>query len=185
MKKERSFVMSELKELKNHKEVVEKLTEIFMDFQKNPVNYEIDVYLYFDTENGTATLDTFINVGGNSWLNDDHFTIYRYTGNFNWLDWYTETQEFFDTLELSEEEFKQEVIEYLLKKEELDEDEIEEFELDYGFALDYIESRDDYMETLHAAYCETIEEQRYETSCEAERVISEWEKPFFNGEQEF
>lgn len=58
----------------NHSEVLDALIEQLTDFERENNPYQTDVYLYI--EDGKGTIDTFTNVGGNSWLNDDHFTIY-------------------------------------------------------------------------------------------------------------
>ena len=62
--------------IKNREEIVDKLVDMLVQFDKDCNSYQTDVYLYYDKENQSAELDTFVNVGGNSWLNDDHYTIY-------------------------------------------------------------------------------------------------------------
>ena len=62
--------------LKNKEAVLEALIEQIKEFEISLNEYQTDVYLYID-DDGNGTIDTFTNVGGNSWLNDDHFTIYR------------------------------------------------------------------------------------------------------------
>lgn len=85
--------------INNYNEVVENLAKMLKQFDIDENQYQTDVYMYVD-ENGNATLDTFTNVGGNSWLDDDHYTIYsdkeHYEGGFNdWaygsLSWCAET----------------------------------------------------------------------------------------------
>jgi len=61
----------------NHSEVLDALTEQLTDFERENNSYQTDVYIYI--EDGKGTIDTFTNVGGNSWLDDDHFTIYTDT----------------------------------------------------------------------------------------------------------
>lgn len=61
--------------LKNYDEVRETLIETIADLEARKNRYQTDIYLYID-ENGHGTIDTFVNVGGNSWLNDDHIKIY-------------------------------------------------------------------------------------------------------------
>ena len=60
--------------LKNREAVLEALIEQIKEFQIDLNGYQTDVYLY--VKDGNGTIDTFTNVGGNSWLDDDHFTIY-------------------------------------------------------------------------------------------------------------
>lgn len=85
--------------INNYNEIVENLAEMLKQFDIDENMYQTDVYMYVD-ENGNATLETFTNVGGNSWLDDDHYTIYsdkeHYEGGFNdWaygsLSWCAET----------------------------------------------------------------------------------------------
>lgn len=85
--------------INNYSEVVENLSKMLKQFDIDENQYQTDVYMYVD-ENGNATLDTFTNVGGNSWLNDNHYTIYtdkeHYEGGFSdWaygdLSWCAET----------------------------------------------------------------------------------------------
>lgn len=62
--------------IKNRIEIVNQLAELLrkFDIELNP--YDTDVYLYYDSETHTATLDTFVNVSGREWLDDNHYTIY-------------------------------------------------------------------------------------------------------------
>lgn len=68
-------------------------------------------------------------------------------------------------------DFKEEVIDYL----DLDDDEKEDYEIEYIDALDYIESREDYTEKLIEVYEGSIDEQRSDYAERAEDIISEWE----------
>lgn len=162
----------------NREEIVEKLTEMLMQFDKDARMYQTDVYLYYDSENQTAELDTFVNVGGNSWLNDDHYTIYtdkeHYDGDM-W-SWYQSVEELAEYAEIPLDELKGKVIERL----ELDEDEAEDFELDYYEAREFFKANDEYMEKLQAAYEECIDDMRSDYADRAEEILSRFEE-----EQEF
>lgn len=161
--------------LNNREEVIEQLTEILMGFAKSCNKYQTDVYLYYSPKTGTAELDTFVNVGGNSWLNDDHYTIYRDKEHFeDWTDYYTETGDFAWGLDMEWSDFKEEVIEFL----DLDDDEKEDYKIDYHDALSYIKSRDDYTEKLIEVYEDYIEETRSEYAEQAEEIISDWEEDY-------
>ena len=61
--------------LRNEDEIISQLEEILKKNDIEMPQYQEDIYLYID-ENGIGTLETFTNVGGNSWLNDDHYTVY-------------------------------------------------------------------------------------------------------------
>ena len=161
------------RKLKNREEIVEQMTDILVDFAKSCNQYQTDVYLYYDKETQTATLDTFINVGGNSWLNDDHYTVYSDPQhNDDWTDYYTETREFADGLDMEWNDFKQEVLDYL----DLDDDEKDEYEFEYADAYRYIQSKNEYCDKLMKVYEDYIDETRPEYAEQAEQIISEWEE---------
>lgn len=65
--------------IKNRNEIVEKLAEMLYQFEVEHTGYQEDVYLYIDKD-GNATLDTFVNVGGNSWK---MMITTQYTENLN------------------------------------------------------------------------------------------------------
>lgn len=162
-----------MRELKNRVELVEQLTEMLMDFAKDCNEYQTDVYLYYDEETQMAKLDTFINVGGNSWLDDDHYTIFLDTEHHeSWSDYYCNDGDFAWGLDMSNEEFEKEVIEYL----NLDDDEKENYQIQYIDAYNYVISRDDYIDKLIEVYKESIDENRTDYEEQAERIISEWEE---------
>lgn len=62
-------------EIRNRESVFNELYDLIIGFECDMNQYQTDVYAYVDSD-GNVTLDTFVNVGGNSWLNDDHITIY-------------------------------------------------------------------------------------------------------------
>lgn len=159
--------------IKNREEILEQLTDMLIQFDKDCNNYQTDVYLYYDEENQTAQLDTFVNVGGNSWLNDDHYTIYSDREHFSDMwDWFNNAEEIADALEIPVEQFRKEVISFL----EIGDDEAEDFELDYYEARRYAKTKDDYMEKLFAVYCESIDELRPDYIIEAEEFLSRFEE---------
>lgn len=162
-----------MKEIKNREELVEQLTETLMDFAKDCNQYQTDVYLYYDEETQTAQLDTFVNVGGNSWLNDEHYTIYRDKEHYeNWSDYYCNDGDFAWGLDMSNDDFEKEVIEYL----DLDEGDKEDYQIQYIDAYNYIKTREDYMDKLIEVYKKTIDEARADYAEQAELIISEWEE---------
>lgn len=59
-----------------HKSIMEQLVRILMDYDLEQIPFEEDIYLYFDSDNGEYEITTFTNPGGNSWLDDDHITLY-------------------------------------------------------------------------------------------------------------
>ena len=59
------------------KDLFEQVASMLMDYDRELTRYEEDIYLYYDEETHTATLSLFVNPGGSSWLDDDHFLLYR------------------------------------------------------------------------------------------------------------
>lgn len=92
-----SRIMKKLFEISNEKQLVHELADLLLDLDIQCNRYQTDVYLYI--EDGVGRLDTFVNVGGNSWLDDDHITIYRDKEHLeDYLDWYNTLGEIADTL---------------------------------------------------------------------------------------
>lgn len=98
--------------INNRKEVIEKLAEMLKKFDIDKNHYQTDVYMYVDEE-GNANLDTFVNVGGNSWLDDKHYTIYSDKEHYEGIsDAFQTIQEFADALEISADELVGKTAEY-------------------------------------------------------------------------
>lgn len=156
-------------EIKNREAIIEQLTEILMQFDKDCNQYQTDVYLYYDAENQTAELDTFVNVGGNSWLDDDHYTIYCDKEHYeNFWDWYQNSAEFADVLEIPNTELEFETRQY----HEYDED----TELDWSDFRDYLKSVDDYTEKLQQAYNDCIDEMQPDYAEKAEEIMKRFDE---------
>lgn len=108
--------------IKNRAEIVEKLAEILHQFDVKHTNYQEDVYMYVD-DNGNAKLDTFVNVGGNSWLDDNHYTLYRKHewcfGKINPEEMFSTIEDFADYLELTKDELIKAAADYF-EEDDLD-----------------------------------------------------------------
>lgn len=171
-------------EIKNREEIIEELTELLMQFDKDCNQYQTDVYLYFDRETNTATLDTFVNVGGNSWLNDDHYTLYCDREHHeDWSNYYYNCGDFAWGLNMELKDFYDEVLDFL----DLDDDEIDDYKIDWHDEYRYVKSRHDYCEKLIAVYEDNIDEQRAEYAEQAEAIFEQEENDiieWINGEVE-
>lgn len=66
----------------NINDLVSELAVILRKFEIDLNPYQTDVYFYYDADAKIGRLETFINVGGHSWINDDHVTIYSICGYF-------------------------------------------------------------------------------------------------------
>ena len=115
-----------------------------------------------------AQLDTFVNVGGNSWLDDDHYCIYSDKEHYEGIwDYYNSVEELAEYAEIPLDELRQKVI----AKLELDDDEAVDFELDYYEARGYLQQDDEAMEKLTEAYFEALEELKPEYHERAEFIM--------------
>ena len=163
------------REIKNRDEIIEQLTELLMTLAKECNRYQTDIYLYFDRDTNTATLDTFVNVGGNSWLDDDHYTIYcdrEHYEDLRDIFCFCEDGDFVEGLDMSIEDFDKEALVFL----DLDEDEKDDYEIEQCDRYRYVMSRDDYRDKLWEVYEEYIDEQKAEYAEQAEEIISNWEE---------
>lgn len=166
--------------IKNHDEIIEKLTEMLMQFDKDCNGYQTDIYLYYNEEEQTAELDTYINVGGNSWLDDDHYTIYTDKEHYDDIwDYYQTFAELAEYSGIPLDELRKLVI----AKLELDDDEAKDFKLDYYEAREYLKQNDEAMEKLTANYNECIDEMQPEYVNRAEIIMQQFylEKGFKEG----
>lgn len=102
----------------NINELVSELAVILQKFEIDLNPYQTDVYFYYDAEAKMGAQQTFINVGGHSWLND-HVTIYSDEPHYmNVYDYFDSVLEFADALEISEKD----LIEATRKFKNLDSD---------------------------------------------------------------
>ncbi len=134
--------------IKNYDKVLEELTAILKQFEKDLNEYQTDVYLYYNEETEEATLDTFVNVGGNSWINDDHKTIYSDYEHYNSFfdDWSTE--DIASIIGIKEKEFIKEVAEFV---------NYEEDEIDNWAISKFLESHSEYYDKLYEYYSDEID----------------------------
>lgn len=156
-----------MRTLKNREAIVAKLAEMLREFDLALNPYDTDVYLYYDVAEKTAELDTFVNVGGNSRLNDDHYTIYtdreHYETDFDIFDNF---EDLADAVGIQKEELIKKVAKYA---------DIDVEDVDYYEVVRFIKSDENLMKKLHeayAAYLDELEDNYYER---ADYIISEWE----------
>ncbi len=88
-------------ELKNYDELIPQIARMMLDHDKDHTSYQEDIYLYVDAD-GNGSLKLFQNAGGNSRIDDDHFTVCilpeRYT---DWTDTFQEISCIADALHWS------------------------------------------------------------------------------------
>lgn len=68
--------------IKNSEQIVAELAALLKTFDLELRSYQTDVYIYLH-DDGTASLSEFVNVGGNSWLDDDHRVLYTDREHFD------------------------------------------------------------------------------------------------------
>lgn len=129
-------------ELKNTEELRGELREMLIRFMIDCNEYDTDVYLYIDEETSEGELYEFTNVGGNSWLDDDHITIYTDKQHYeSFYDLINDVDELAEALNMSGVAFRCIVMRWLDKIGEWYEDsDIEDIELED--AIRYVDQND-------------------------------------------
>lgn len=148
--------------LVNREEVIDKIAEILADHEFSAPNYQVDIYLYVDNA-GKGEVDTFVNVGGNSWLDDDHYTVdsmTQYNGGYEPIrDYYRDGG-----------------VEALAWAVDVEEATLvdEAGSSDYSEVYDYILGNENYKDKLKDDY---LSDSCFEVfSEEAESIIEQWEE---------
>ena len=162
--------------IKNRESLVNELAKILMQFDKDCNQYQTDVYFYYDRTQ-IGSLHTFTNVGGNSWLDDDHITIYTDKEHYDdgAYSWIQNEYEMADILGIDIEQLVKEAKEY--GKYEEDE------EIPYNEIKRYVQSVDNYNDVLWKAYYESLKDYAAEYYQRAEEMISSLEAiPYFTNE---
>lgn len=164
--------------IKNRSQILEELAEMLLKFANDCNEYQTDIYAYV-TENeeseSIVELDTFVNVGGNSWLDDAHYTIYsdRQHG-------YREMFEAFpnkDELAQAACNYDQDAANELLKKiAEENESEVEE--LDYFEVREYIIDNSEYYDNVRNVFEDCNREMYPDFLEQAENIICDFEESY-------
>ena len=153
--------------IKNRSEVIEQLAELLKTFDRQLNSFQTDVYMYVD-DAGVASLDTFVNVGGNSWLNDDHYTIYSDKQRYDtMLDFWTTIGDLAGALEVEHDTLISDAAAYY----DIDIEDVEWYEV-----AGYIRANEDLIDKLQLVYDEYLDEQISEYIDNAEQIFSAWEK---------
>lgn len=150
----------------NINDLVSELAVILRKFEIDLNPYQTDVYFYYDPDTKIGRLETFINVGGHSWINDDHVTIYSDEPHYmNIYDYFDSVLEFADALEIS----KNDLIEATRKFKNLNSDDsIERIEV-----IDYIKSDNKLVNKLTAFYISYyVDDYNVEFLSKAQEILS-------------
>lgn len=149
--------------IKNFDNIIEQLTEMLIDFNRELNSYDTDVYLYYDKETETARLDTFVNVGGHSWLNDDHYTIYTDRQHYDtFFDYWNNIAEFAESLGITEDKLITLAAEYFRYEPE---------EIDYYDVRKFFNYNEEYFDKLKEEYCDYLESVRGDFEEQANNIM--------------
>mgnify|MGYP005881210061 CR=1 FL=1 len=150
----------------NINDLVSELAVILRKFEIDLNPYQTDVYFYYDPDTKIGRLETFINVGGHSWINDDHVTIYRDEPHYmNVYDYFDSVLEFADALEISEND--------LIKVVRKFKDFGINFPVDRRDIIDYIKSDDKLVNKLTAFYVSYyVDDCNVEFLSKAQEILS-------------
>ncbi len=139
--------------LRNADELRDEFIEILKQFDKDLNEYQTDVYLYVD-ENNNGEWYLFVNVGGNSWLDDDHITVYSDKPHYNDIfDYFDDERYIADVLGMSLSDLIAEVY------ASVDQDWYDIDDIGYGEIIDYIKSNDVYFDKLQDEYNRVIDDE--------------------------
>lgn len=150
----------------NINDLVSELAEILRKFGIDLNPYQTDVYFYYDADAKIGRLETFINVGGHSWINDNHVIIYRDLPNYDDVyDYFNDISEFADALEISEND--------LIKAVRKFKDFGVNFPVDRRDIIDYIKSDDKLVDKLTAFYISYyVDDYNVEFLSKAQEILS-------------
>lgn len=150
----------------NINDLVSELAVILRKFGIDLNPYQTDVYFYYDADAKIGRLETFINVGGHSWINDNHVIIYRDLPNYDDVyDYFNDISEFADALEISEND--------LIKAVRKFKDFGVNFPVDRRDIIDYIKSDDKLVDKLTAFYISYyVDDYNVEFLSKAQEILS-------------
>lgn len=91
-----------IEKIQNWTDLVSALADRMLQADIDCNQYQTDIYLYVH-DDGSWELEDFVNVGGNSELQDCHITVWSDKEHLeNWMDWYNTLQEVSDMLQSCE-----------------------------------------------------------------------------------
>lgn len=154
-------------DLKNADALRDEFINMLINFDKRANPYNTDVYLYVDEDTNTGELYEFVNVGGNSWLDDDHYTLYTdKQHNEDVFDFFTEESEIADALNMTLDDLKKEALVALDMQDDYWIDEI-----GYSEIRQYVKDNEEYMDILLDAYDDAIDDMYPDYAEKADDLI--------------
>lgn len=159
-----------IEKIQNWTDLVSELADRMLQADIDCNQYQTDIYLYVN-DDGSWELEDFVNVGGNSWLNDTHITVWCDMEHLeNWMDWYNTLQDVSDTLQacewvMSVDDLKQQIANWLNQYQNPDDpfvpDDIYLTDVWLWMAAEAKEDSgmQEMLEDLKAAYVESLKER--------------------------
>ena len=93
-------------ELKNYADVLETIITMAIEHDVDHTRYQEDIYMYI--KDGVGSVCLFQNVGGNSWIDDDHITVMQLPQLYSdWTDFVPNLGDIADILEMSLDTLKE------------------------------------------------------------------------------
>lgn len=154
--------------IKNMNEVLESIVTMMMQHDKDHTRYQEDIYLYMQ-EDGTASVKLFANVGGNSWIDDDHYTVARLHEAYgDWSDCFTTICDIADAIGWS----KQTLLEHAAAwYSETYDDPADASDMSYGDVRDFIKAHEPLQDQITAAEADELENHRSEYAERAQMAL--------------
>ncbi len=111
--------------IKNADQIRRDLIQILIDDAVACCDYQRDVYMYVD-DDGNAELVLFTNVGGNSWLDDDHYCLTILPEHTDQItDNFESEEQLADALDMTEQELRQRTLDYFDRGDDFELDDVD------------------------------------------------------------
>ena len=142
-------------ELKNYDELIPQIARMMLNHDKDHTGYQEDIYLYVDAD-GNGRMALFQNVGGNSWLDDDHYTVCslseRYT---DWTDTFQDVGSIADALHWSVHTIRFRVAEW---RSEMLDNYVTAGDVKFSDVREFIENHQPLLDMIYAAEAQQFED---------------------------
>lgn len=162
----KKFYLSDI--VKNDDEIKEGLRDLLITLDKEHSPFQIDVYLYIDSE-GIGSLDTFVNVGGNSWRNDKHYVLTSVNYEYDYKTDTFEVEDIAEILGKTLSELRTETANWLSCN--IDPDNEDEYD---GEIYSFVGNNTEYREKIEEAYNEFCCEKEYNTDIIIDKFCDEY-----------